>query len=90
VREPFDTKFNYEIMAFQEGQPQLQRHEALSMDISEHGLGLETASVLQKGAVIKLLLPVGNVRATLPVFAEVMWSRPANGHYYRAGARFLS
>ena len=43
---------------------------------------------LHAGDVLKLFFPVGEGDASLPVFSEVMWSRPADGEY-RAGLRFL-
>lgn len=58
------------------------------LDISSHGLGMETDISLRIGEVIKLLVPLNGFGANLPVFAEVRWVA-GSGEGCRAGLRFL-
>jgi len=37
---------------------------------------------------LKLFLPIQKVHIYLPVFAEVVWANPSNGHF-RIGLRIL-
>ena len=59
-----------------------------ALDISAQGLGLLTDYRLEKGMVLRLALPEYWSGATIPVFAEVAWSRPLT-ECFRAGLRFM-
>jgi len=62
--------------------------EGVSVDISEHGLGLCTGYPLKKDEIVKLRLPLNSAKATLPVFAKVAWSRLVEKRF-RVGLEFL-
>jgi len=62
---------------------------ALGIDISSGGLGLEAEETLQKGEVVKLLVPFGVGNTNIPVFAEVRWVATF-GERYRMGFQFLA
>ena len=70
------------------GLPENILKNGMGVDLSPGGIGLTTDYPLHAGDVLKLFFPVGVGDASLPVFSEVMWSRPADGEY-RAGLRFL-
>ncbi len=57
-------------------------------DISCHGLGILTDYRLQKGMVVRLVLPEYWHGTAIPVFAEVAWTRPLKKNL-RAGLRFI-
>ena len=59
------------------------------VDICLGGIGLITDRILNEGDVLKLFIPVAEVNILLPVYTEVMWSRPTDGDF-RAGLRFLA
>ena len=59
-----------------------------ALDISAQGLGLLTDYRLEKGMVLRLVLPEYWAGATIPVFAEVAWTRPLTERF-RAGLRFM-
>ena len=59
-----------------------------ALDISSQGLGLLTDYRLNKGMVLRLMLPEYWAGATIPVFAEVAWTCPLTDRF-RAGLRFL-
>jgi len=63
--------------------------QGLGVDISEGGIGFSTAHALEKGNVIKLLLPALDGKTTLPVFSVIRWSE-ALGTQFRVGLQFLS
>lgn len=59
------------------------------VDISRTGMGLTTDHALEKGAVLKVSMPLDTVMdVRMPVFSEVVWITPDDGRY-RAGLRFL-
>jgi len=51
-------------------------------------LGFNADVALRRGELVKLFVPASTVRATVPVFSEVMWARSTNDHF-RTGLRFL-
>jgi hypothetical protein len=62
--------------------------EAIGVDISSSGLGVVTDYALKEGDVLKSRIPVIEMDTALPVYAEVVWSKPHNGKF-RVGLRFL-
>lgn len=86
-RRFFNQPLSFEISLI-EGQFEIIKKDATGVDISSEGLGMTTDYVLNKGGVLKLYIPTA-VDTFLPVFAEVMWSMPADTRF-RAGLRFLS
>jgi hypothetical protein len=73
------------------GAPAAFGNETLSaraQDICTNGIRLLTSLPLQKGAVLKLNIPVKSLHAWLPVFAEVAWTGAAEDQFL-AGLRFL-
>jgi hypothetical protein len=63
--------------------------QGLGVDISEGGLGLSTSHILEKGNVIRLLVPALGGKTALPVFSVIRWSEPV-GTQFRVGLQFLS
>lgn len=63
-------------------------YEGLVMDISNGGLGLSTNDRLKEGEIVKLFLPLKEMDITVPVMAEVKWSRRATLSC-QAGLKFL-
>lgn len=63
--------------------------KAFGLDISSGGLGFSTEEELQAGSVLKVYIPFDEGEAKVPVFAEVVWSKVAEGQC-RAGLRFLA
>jgi c-di-GMP-binding flagellar brake protein YcgR len=59
------------------------------LDISSGGVGMETEDALQKGEVVKLLIPLGREGTNIPVLAAVRWVAPL-GEKYRMGLQFLA
>jgi len=59
----------------------------LGVDISHGGIGLITECLLEEGNLLKLYFPVAETKTNLPVYAQVMWAKPANGKF-RAGLSF--
>jgi hypothetical protein len=66
-----------------------QVQQAMSMDISAGGLGLETPALLERGEIVQLLMPMAGTDVAMPVFAEVRWARPASAAW-RVGLQFLA
>lgn len=87
-RRIFNQPVSFEISAT-EKTVQDVRQTGTGVDISSHGLGMRTKHALNKGSVLKFYLPMREVQTTIPVFAQVMWSMPADDHY-RVGLRFLA
>ena len=88
VRKEFDQQIYFETTLVNGKMKNINR-KGIAMDISDGGLGLKTDLDLSEGAVVKFNIPMKEVDITIPVFAEVMWSKPENSHF-RAGLRFLS
>jgi len=63
--------------------------EGFGVDISNGGIGLITDRPLKEGDVLKILLPAAAVSVNVPIYTEVVWSRPAEGKF-RNGLRFLA
>jgi hypothetical protein len=88
ARQNFDLPFSFEISAI-EGKVKNVKQNGTGVDISSCGLGMKTKYALRQGSVLKFFLPMRKLEVTIPVFAQVMWSMPANDHF-RVGLRFLS
>jgi hypothetical protein len=88
ARQIFDLPFSFEIGAI-EGKVKNVRKHGTGVDISSCGLGMKTKYALREGSVLKFFLPMRKLKVTIPVFAQVMWSMPANDHF-RVGLRFLA
>jgi PilZ domain len=65
------------------------KRKGLSVDISEHGLGLSTTHALKTDEVLRLYIPLDSVQSTLPVFAKVAWAQPVEKRF-RVGLEFLA
>lgn len=87
-RKIFNKPIRFELSIMESGQLKNIQYDGLGLDISQSGLGLTTEYALKEGEVLKLILPVNELDITLPILAETVWSKPANGHF-RAGLRFL-
>jgi hypothetical protein len=87
-RKRFHKRVDFELSATEPGRVKNICSSGKSVDISGGGLGLTTAFVLRKGEVLRLQLPVYEVDVTIPVFAEVMWTKSMDDQY-RTGLRFL-
>jgi Tfp pilus assembly protein PilZ len=61
----------------------------MGVDISSAGVGITSSIPLQGGEVVLLTLPVGELGARIPVYAEVVWQQPQRGAF-RTGLRFLA
>jgi hypothetical protein len=59
-----------------------------AQDICSDGLKVISDYPLEQGMVVRLGLPVRDLKTLIPVFAEVAWSVPADNRF-RAGLRFL-
>ena len=86
-RKGFDLPVSFETTTVN-GELKNARHQGLAMDISAGGLGLKTDHALPEGSVLKFNIPIKDVEITIPVFAQVMWSKPDDGNF-RAGLSFL-
>ena len=87
-RKSFHKIVNFGLRAAESGRGENMCFSGESLDISGGGLGLTTECVLRKGDVLRLQLPVYDTDITIPVFAEVIWTKPADDRY-RTGLRFL-
>jgi hypothetical protein len=87
-RKKFNKSLSFETIEKEENKIKHVKKKAISLDISEDGLGMRAESILSEGWVLKLFLPVPEVEISIPVFAEVMWVKEEIG-YFRAGLRFL-
>jgi hypothetical protein len=84
-RKEFTRSFDFKANSFGPA-PVFVR--SIGRDISSHGLGMMTEYRLEKGAVLRVILPEYWDGTTIPVFAEVAWTRPL-GAGFSAGLRFL-
>lgn len=89
-RTAFRQALAFELSITRAGRPgeSLQR-QAVSIDLSAHGLGLETDCLLEQGELIKLLPGDNSNGAKLPVFARVQWVQADARGRCRAGLCFL-
>jgi len=85
-RKPIALSVEYEMgAAAVEGKETLS---AQAQDICANGIKILTDHRLQRGAVLKLNIPVRGLSTQLPVFAEVAWTADTDDRF-RAGLRFL-
>lgn len=61
---------------------------AVTKNVSQGGLCIETSFKLQENQVVRIGLPVPEYEVTTPTLAEVRWLRP-EGNAVRAGLRYL-
>jgi hypothetical protein len=88
-RECINQPVSFELSEIESGRLRNIQKSGLGVDISAGGMGLTTDYQLHTGNVLKLYFPVAAGHAHLPVFTEVIWSRPADGGF-KAGLRFLA
>ena len=86
-RKLFDESFSFE-MSVVEGRGKNIRQDGIGVDISSCGIGMKTRHSLKEGSVLKFYLPMREWEITIPVFAQVRWTKPINDHF-RIGLRFL-
>jgi len=86
-RKGFDQPVSYET-SIVNGKMENIRHIGIALDISTGGMGLITDLALAEGSVVKFNIPMKEVDITLPVFAQVVWSKPDDDHF-RTGLSFL-
>ncbi len=65
------------------------RCDGLILNVSQAGLGLSTDLHLREGEIVKLFLPLKELDITVPVMAQVKWSRRMSSAC-QSGLRFLS
>ena len=89
-RRAFSQPVTFEISATRAGQPAdcLERR-GLAIDLSRHGLGLETDCRLAEGELIKLLSAGPDPEHWLPPLARVQWVTAIGGDRCRVGLHFL-
>ncbi|MBI5560620.1 MAG: PilZ domain-containing protein [Deltaproteobacteria bacterium] len=88
-RKSVNRTVSFELLVTEKDKLKNVQVEGLCSDISRHGLGLTTDRVLEQGNVLKLYLPVSELDTSLPLYAKVMWSRPADARF-KAGLRFVA
>ena len=86
-RKMFDESFSFE-MSVVEARGKNVKQNGIGVDISSCGLGMKTRRSLQEGSVLKFYLPMRKWDITVPVFAQIMWSKPDDEHF-RVGLKFL-
>lgn len=59
------------------------------IDISSTGMGLETDFAPEKGALLRVHVPLSEPNVKMPVLAQVQWV-VADRQRHRAGLRFLA
>ena len=88
-RKAFHHSIEYDLgSAFGAPGKNRKKYAAHTRDISAHGLQILTDHPLKKGMVIRLDLQVSGVEISVPVFAEVAWSIPADKGF-KAGLKYL-
>jgi len=87
-RKPCEQKVTFELSAEKAASFNKTQFNGRCIDISKYGIGLTTEHQLERSQVIKLYLPMKHTETNMPVFAEVIWSKPDNG-MSRTGLRFL-
>ncbi len=86
-RKGFDYSLEYDLGAIT-GESGVKTHMAQAQDICADGLRILTDYPLERGAVVRLGLPVSGLQIVLPIFAEVIWTDSADNRC-KAGLRFL-
>ena len=86
-RKMFDESFSFE-MSVVEARGKNVKQNGIGVDISSCGLGMKVRRSLQEGSVLKFYLPMREWEITVPVFAQIMWSKPDDEHF-RVGLKFL-
>lgn len=86
-RKMFNESFSFE-MSVVETIGKNVKQDCVGVDISSCGLGMKTGHSLLEGSVLKFYLPMREWEITIPVFAQIMWSKPDDDHF-RIGLRFL-
>jgi hypothetical protein len=59
------------------------------IDVSLGGMGIITDQALEKGRILKLLLPLFGDKIPVPVFSVIKWTERKDGSL-RAGVQFLT
>jgi hypothetical protein len=84
----FNQPFSFELCTIARKIKNIKQN-GIGLNISSSGLGMKTRYSLMEGSVVKFILPLGEAEITVPVFAEVIWSMPADNHF-SVGLRFLA
>ena len=86
-RKAFDQSLCFE-MSITEAMGRNVKQTAAGVDVSSFGLGMKSGQSMKKGSVVKFYFPMREIEITVPVYAQVVWSKPDNDHF-RIGLRFL-
>ncbi len=65
------------------------RYDGLILDVSQGGLSVTTDFRLREGEIVKLMIPMKDTEISVPVMAEVKWSRKLPSTC-QSGLKFLS
>jgi hypothetical protein len=86
-RQEFNQPVSFETSVIN-GKIRNIRYNGIVVDISDGGLGLKTDHALSQGSVLKFDIPIKDMDIAIPVFAQVLWSKPDDDQF-RAGLSFL-
>jgi hypothetical protein len=88
-RKKFSNPVGLDLVSEEKGNYTRISTQGTGIDISVGGMGIITDQPLEKGRVLKLLLPLSGEEITVPVFSVVKWTERNEGKLM-AGVQFLT
>ncbi len=90
IRFLYNRPVDYMVMGDAAHPPIAPSVPAEIMDVSSSGMKVRVKGwQLSKGVVLRLRVPLSDIRITLPVLAQVRWSKKEEDGEYQAGLRFI-
>jgi hypothetical protein len=88
-RKEFSNRIGMDLVSEKKGNYNRISVQGTGIDISPGGLGIITDQPLEKGWVLKLVLPLSDGEINVPVFSVIKWTVPEKDGF-RVGVQFLT
>lgn len=89
MRKAFPKPVRFEYSRIKNNRLEILMERGNGVDISQGGLGITSHYDLKEKEILKLHIPIEETQITIPVIAEVIWSKPESSHF-RVGLKFLA
>jgi hypothetical protein len=89
TRRKYEHSVSFDLVGEKPEYYQNVSRDGSGVDISPGGIGVMTDHPLEKGKVVRLMLPVVDGKTNIPVFSIVRWTKVAESQF-RVGFQFLA
>jgi hypothetical protein len=88
-RKKINNRIGFDLAEEKKGNFERISSQGVGIDICPGGMGMITDQTLEKGRILKLLLPLFNGEVNVPVFSIIRWTEKKEDEV-RVGVQFLT